>query len=73
MGNKEEAEWILERLTTTLNRELEGMRRDELEREGGDEENDMTKHMAKQSDGASKDTSHVVKGETVNGKENTRP
>jgi potassium channel subfamily K len=35
MGNKEEAEWVLERLTTTLNRELEAMRREELEKEGG--------------------------------------
>jgi potassium channel subfamily K, other eukaryote len=43
MGNKEEAEWVLERLTTTLNRELETMRREELEREGGDGGENLTK------------------------------
>lgn len=42
MGNKEEAEWILERLTETLSRELEALRREELEREG-DQGNEMTK------------------------------
>jgi potassium channel subfamily K len=34
MGNKEEAEWVLERLTRTLNKELEMMRREELESKG---------------------------------------
>jgi len=39
MGNKEEAEWVLERLTTTLERELEQIRREELEsEEKGDED-----------------------------------
>ncbi len=33
MGNKEEAEWILERLIRTLKRELEQIKREELERE----------------------------------------
>jgi potassium channel subfamily K, other eukaryote len=34
MGNREEAEWVLERLTKTLARELEAMRRDEEEGKG---------------------------------------
>ena len=34
MGNKEEAEWVLERLSRTLERELEKMRREELEGKG---------------------------------------
>jgi potassium channel subfamily K len=34
MGNKEEAEWVLERLTKTLERELEAMRREEEEGKG---------------------------------------
>lgn len=35
MGNKEEAEWLLERLVKTLERELDAMRKEELE--AGDE------------------------------------
>lgn len=34
MGNKEEAEWVLERLTRTLARELEAMRKEEEEGSG---------------------------------------
>ncbi|KAF4628957.1 hypothetical protein G7Y89_g9192 [Cudoniella acicularis] len=34
MGNKEEAEWVLERLTRTLERELEAIHREELEGKG---------------------------------------
>lgn len=34
MGNKEEAEWLLERLMKTLERELDAMRKEELEEEG---------------------------------------
>jgi potassium channel subfamily K, other eukaryote len=34
MGNKEEAEWVLERLTKTLERELEAMRKEEEEGKG---------------------------------------
>jgi potassium channel subfamily K len=34
MGNKEEAEWVLERLTKTLERELEAMRKEEEEGRG---------------------------------------
>jgi potassium channel subfamily K len=34
MGNKEEAEWVLERLTRTLQRELEEMRKEEEESRG---------------------------------------
>jgi potassium channel subfamily K len=34
MGNKEEAEWVLERLTATLKRELEQIRREEVDGEG---------------------------------------
>jgi potassium channel subfamily K, other eukaryote len=56
MGNKEEAEWVLERLTTTLNRELEEMRREELEREGGDGGKNMTKDNPGEGDGPSTDT-----------------
>jgi potassium channel subfamily K len=55
MGNKEEAEWVLERLTTTLNRELEAMRREELEREGDGGEN-LTKDKPGEGDGPSTDT-----------------
>ncbi|KAF8862250.1 voltage-gated potassium channel [Acephala macrosclerotiorum] len=36
MGNKEEAEWVLEKLHKTLERELDGLRREEMEREGID-------------------------------------
>jgi potassium channel subfamily K len=43
MGNKEESEWVLERLTATLNRELEEMRKEDLEKEGGDKGENMTK------------------------------
>ena len=35
MGSKEESEWVLERLTMTLRRELEMVRREELEGRGG--------------------------------------
>jgi len=31
MGEKEEAEWVLDQLTKTLERELEAIRREELE------------------------------------------
>jgi hypothetical protein len=34
MGNKEEAEWVLERMTRTLKRELEEMHREEMEGRG---------------------------------------
>lgn len=34
MGNKDEAQWVLERLTKTLERELEEMRREEEEGRG---------------------------------------
>lgn len=34
MGNKEEAEWVLERLTRTLRRELDSMRKEELSGKG---------------------------------------
>lgn len=34
MGNKEEAEWVLERLTKTLERELDAMRKEEMEGSG---------------------------------------
>lgn len=60
MGNKEEPEWVLERLTTTLNRELEAMRREELE-QGGDES--LTKDKPGQGDGPSTDTIQTITGE----------
>ena len=41
MGNKEEAEWVLERLTKTLERELEEMRREEVEAKGKGESGRM--------------------------------
>ncbi|KAI9640725.1 hypothetical protein NHQ30_011034 [Ciborinia camelliae] len=34
MGNKEESEWVLERLHRTLERELDDMRREDIERRG---------------------------------------
>ncbi|KAJ8062859.1 hypothetical protein OCU04_008114 [Sclerotinia nivalis] len=39
MGNKEESEWVLERLHRTLERELEGIRREEMERCGEEDRN----------------------------------
>jgi potassium channel subfamily K, other eukaryote len=62
MGNKEEAEWVLERLTTTLNRELEAMRREELEREGDGGEY-STKDKPGEGDGPSTDTIQTVTSE----------
>jgi potassium channel subfamily K len=48
MGNKEEAEWVLERLHCTLERELEALRKEELESKGNDGDNEdnekMTQH-----------------------------
>ncbi len=38
MGNKDEPEWVLERLTTTLDRELEAVRKEELEANGESED-----------------------------------
>ncbi|KAB8293839.1 hypothetical protein EYC80_009320 [Monilinia laxa] len=38
MGHKKESEWVLERLHMKLQRELENMRREEMEGEGGREE-----------------------------------
>ncbi|RDL37084.1 putative potassium channel [Venustampulla echinocandica] len=40
MGHKEEPEWVLERLTRRLERELESVKRDELERKGRERENE---------------------------------
>jgi potassium channel subfamily K len=53
MGTKEEAEWVLERLTTTLNRELEEMRKEELEEEGDQGEENMTKDKPGNGNGPS--------------------
>jgi len=69
MGNKEEAEWVLERLTTTLNRELEAMRREELEKEGGGGVETMTKDRPGDGEGPRSDEIHTVYGE----KENKKP
>ncbi|PMD35598.1 voltage-gated potassium channel [Hyaloscypha variabilis F] len=69
MGNKEEAEWVLERLTTTLNRELEAMRREELEKEGGGGGETMTKDRPGDGEGPRSDEIHTVYGE----KENKKP
>jgi len=69
MGNKEEAEWVLERLTTTLNRELEAMRREELEKEGGGGGETMTKDRPGDGEGPRSDKIHTVYGE----KENKKP
>jgi potassium channel subfamily K len=70
MGNKEEAEWVLERLTTTLNRELEAMRREELEREGGDEGENMTKDKPGEGADPRNDTIQTI---AVDEKENNKP
>ncbi|KAE8453217.1 hypothetical protein EG329_011284 [Mollisiaceae sp. DMI_Dod_QoI] len=43
MGNKEESEWVLERLHETLEKELDALRKEEMERKGNggdDEDND---------------------------------
>lgn len=69
MGSKEEAEWVLERLTMTLNRELEAMRREELENEGDEKSENMTKDRPGQGDGPSTDTIETITGE----KENIKP
>jgi len=69
MGNKEEAEWVLERLTTTLNRELEAMRREELEKEGGESGQEMTKARAGDDEGPSSGPIQKSPGE----KENQKP
>jgi len=57
---------VLERLTTTLNRELEAMRREELERDGKneDEENqEMTKDKPGRGDGPSAETFQTITNE----------
>ncbi len=59
MGNKEEAEWILERLTTTLNRELKQMRKEELEM-GGDKDDNIAKDKPRRGDGPSSENSQPV-------------
>jgi potassium channel subfamily K len=64
MGNKEEAEWVLERLITTLNRELEAMRKEELESEGGDKgEENMTKDKPGKCEGPSTDPIQTINDE----------
>jgi potassium channel subfamily K, other eukaryote len=70
MGSKEEAEWVLERLTTTLNHELEAMRREELEREGRGKGENMTKDKPGEGAGPSNDTIQTV---PVDEKENNKP
>lgn len=42
MGNKEEAQWVLTRLTRTLDRELEEIRKEEMERFGDKAEDEET-------------------------------
>lgn len=58
MGNKEEAEWVLERLTQTLERELEALRKEELEEKGGEsaEDEEMTKDRAGSGNGPTSNT-----------------
>ena len=52
MGNKEEAEWVLERLTKTLERELNKMRKEEMESKGEDgKEGKMTTDRAETGNG----------------------
>lgn len=53
MGNKEEAEWVLHRLTRTLERELDAMRKEELEAEGkgeGARKQERRKESAEEDD-----------------------
>ncbi len=62
MGNKEESEWVLERLTATLNRELEEMRKEELEKEGGDKGENMTKDKLGEGNAPRTDTIQTITG-----------
>lgn len=68
MGNKEESEWVLERLTATLNRELEEMRKEELEREGGDKGGHMTKDKIGEGDAPRTDTIQTITREVKGGR-----
>ena len=68
MGNKEESEWVLERLTATLNRELEEMRKEELEKEGGDKGENMTKDKPGEGDAPRTDTIQTITGEVKENK-----
>jgi potassium channel subfamily K len=68
MGNREEAEWVLERLTTTLDRELEVMRREELERDGGGRTQTMTKDKPGEGQRPSTGTSETNKIEKESSK-----
>jgi hypothetical protein len=67
MGNKEESEWVLERLTATLNRELEEMRKEELE-EGGDKSENMTKDKVGEGDAPRTDTIQTITGDVKGGR-----
>ena len=68
MGNKEESEWVLERLTATLNRELEEMRKEELEKEGGDKGENMTKDKLGEGDAPRTDTIQTITGDVKEGR-----
>lgn len=66
MGNKEEAEWVLERLTATLDRELEAIRREEMEGTGDwADGGKMAKQRSK--NGPSMDSSRTVTRENDKG------
>lgn len=69
IGSKEESEWVLERLTRTLNHELEAMRREELEARGDWGKNGpfTNQHGSTKDDGPSMDSSRTAT------KENTKP
>jgi len=67
MGNKAESEWVLERLTATLNRELEEMRKEELE-EGGDKSENMTKDKLGEGDAPRTDTIQTITGDVKGGR-----
>jgi potassium channel subfamily K, other eukaryote len=68
MGNKEESEWVLERLTATLNRELEEMRKEELEKERGDKGENMTKDKLGEGDAPRTDTIQTITGDVKGGR-----
>jgi potassium channel subfamily K len=63
MGNKEESEWVLERLTATLNRELEEMRKEELEKDGGEKDEIMTKDKLGEGSAPRTDTIQTITGD----------
>jgi len=62
MGNKEEAEWVLERLIKTLQRELDSMRKEELEKKGEETEDQSGDTKAEQGEKSVKEENGSSEG-----------